>query len=90
MTAWPGEDIVPRTTTLQIQGKEYKISDDDIRHVARMHNPESLVGYFIEVEGKQYPPKQLIRLTTGTRDIFGSANARSALTRLGFVVQPKQ
>ena len=90
MTAWPEEDIVPRTTTLQIQGKKYEISDDDIRRVARTHKPGYLVDYYIEVEGKQYPPKQLIRLTTGTRDAFNSANARSALTRLGFVVQFKQ
>ena len=79
-----------RTTTLQIQGKGYKISDDDIRRVARTHNPESLKGYYIEVEGKQYPPKQLIRLATGTHDAFNSTNARSALTRLGFIVQPAQ
>ncbi|NOT22790.1 MAG: hypothetical protein HOP22_08690 [Nitrospiraceae bacterium] len=82
------EGIVSRTTTLQIQGKGYKISDNDIRRVARAHTPESLVGYYIEVEGKQYPPKQLIRLATGTRDVFNSTNARSALTRLGFIVQP--
>ena len=90
VTAWPEEDIVPRTTTLKIQGKEYKISDDDIRRVARTHNPERLVDYCVEVEGKQYPPMQLIRLATGTRGRFYSPNARSALTRLGFVVQFKQ
>jgi hypothetical protein len=78
---------VPRTTTLQIQGKGYKISDDDIRRVARTHKPGYLVGYYVEVEGKQYPPMQLIRLVTGTRDRFYSTNARSALTRLGFVVR---
>ena len=84
MTVWLEEDTVPRTTTFLIHGKKYEISDDDIRSVARIHNPESLVGYYIEVEGKRFPPKQLIRLATGTRDTFNSANARSALTRLGF------
>ena len=90
MTAWPEEDIVPRTTTLQIQGKEYEISDDDIRRVARTHNPERLVGYYVEVDGKKFPAKQLIRLVTGTRDNFNSTNARNALTRLGFVDQFKR
>ena len=75
MTAWPKEDIVPRTTTLQIQGKAYEISHDDIRRVARTHNPERLVGYYVEVDGKKFPPKQLIRLVTG-------APADAALNRL--------
>ena len=77
-----------RVATLTIQGKAYKISDIDIYRVARTHTPESLVGYYIDVGEKQYPPKQLIRLATGTRDTFNSANARSALTRLGFMVRP--
>ena len=81
---------MPRTTTIQIQGKEYEVREDNIRRVARTHNPERLVGYYIEVEGKKFSPKQLIRLATGTRDAFNSANARSALTRLGFVVRPTQ
>lgn len=76
-----------RTTTIQIQGREYEVREDNIRQVARTHNPERLVGYYIEVEGKKFPPKQLIRLATGTRGAFNSANARSALTRLGFVVR---
>ena len=78
---------MPKVTTIQIQGNEYKISDDDIRRVARTHAPEPLVGYYVEVEGRRYPPKQLVRLATGTRDAFNSANARSALTRLGFAVR---
>jgi hypothetical protein len=88
VTASLEEGTVARVTTLTIQGKTYKISDDDIRRVAQTHTPESLVGYYVDVEGKQYPPKQLIRLATDTRDIFNSSNARSALTRLGFIVRP--
>lgn len=78
---------MPRTTTVQIQGEEYEVREDSLRQVARTHNPERLVGYYIEVEGKKFPPKQLIRLATGTCYTFGSTNARSALTRLGFVVR---
>jgi hypothetical protein len=76
-----------RTTTIQIQGKEYELGEVNIRRVARTHNPERLVGYYVEVEGKKFPPKQLIRLVSGTRDTFNSSNARSALTRLGFVIR---
>lgn len=81
---------MPRMTTIQIQGKEYEVSDDDIRRVARTHAPERVVLYYVKVEGRRYPPKQLIRLTTGAHDTFNSANAQSALTRLGFVVQALQ
>jgi len=78
---------VPRTTTIQIQRRDYTISDEDVRRVAQAHAPEPLVAYYVKVEGRRYPPKQLIRLATGTRDRFNSANARSALTRLGFIVR---
>lgn len=78
---------MPRMTTIQIQGNQYEISDDDVQRVARRHAPGAIVGYYVEAEGKRYPPKQLIRLATGTRDTFNSANARSALTRLGFIVR---
>ncbi len=77
---------MPRVT-IRIQGEEYEISDDEIRRVARTHAPDSIVRYYVEVEGRRYPPKQLIRLATRTRHAFNSANARSALTRLGFVVR---
>lgn len=75
------------TTSIQIQGRDYTISDDDVRRVARLQAAEPLVGYYVEIDSRRYPPKQLIRLATGTRDRFNSANARSALTRLGFVVR---
>lgn len=72
--------------TIQIQGRDYTISAESISALARTHRPEALVGYYVEIDGQRYPPKQLIRLATGTSDRFNSANARSALTRLGFVV----
>lgn len=78
---------MPNTTTIQIQGRDYRLTVDDVRRIARLHAPEPLAGYYVEIDSRRYPPKQLIRLATGTRDRFNSANARSALTRLGFVVR---
>ena len=78
---------MPRMTTIQIQGKVYEVSDDDIKRVARTHSPKPVARYYVIVEGRRYPPKQLIKLTTGTPDTFNSANAQSALTRLGFIVR---
>ena len=37
---------MPTVTTIEIQGREYRISDDDVRRVARSHAPGSIVGYY--------------------------------------------
>ncbi len=77
--------VVPMT----INGQTYQISDIAIRLAARNATPERIKDYYVEVKGKQFPPKQLIRLVTKTPDPFNSANARSILTRLGFTVHHK-
>jgi len=78
-----------RETTITIKSQPLQITDEDIKRVARDFSPERITRYYVEVEGKCFPPKQLIRLVTRTRDSFNSANARSALTRLGFSVRSK-
>ena len=76
-----------KETTITIKRMPYKITDEDVRQAVRNSSPEKIRDYYVEVEGKQFPPKQLIRLVTKTTDTFNSANARSALTKLGFVVK---
>ena len=71
---------------MTIKGQKYQLSDKEIRLVAKNSPPERIKGYYVEVEGKHFPPKQLIRLVTKTTDPFNSNNARSILTRLGFRV----
>lgn len=75
--------------TMIIKGRAYEVSAKRIRQVARDSDPEKIREYYVEVEGKQFPPKQLIRLVTGTTDSFNSQNARSLLTRLGFTSRAK-
>jgi hypothetical protein len=70
-----------------IRGEEHRFSRDDVIHAARRVIPEPIKTYYVEVEGKRFPPKQLIRLVTGTGRPFDSMNARAALTRLDFVVR---
>jgi len=74
-------------TTIRIQGQDYEITRDDIIRVARGNEPSPIKTYYVEVEGRRYPPKQLIRAATGTAEPFDSASARSALTKLGFIVK---
>ena len=76
-----------KKTIIEIQGTCHEISDEDVRQAARNSSPEKISQYYVKVEGEDFPPKQLIRLVTKTTDTFNSANARSALTKLGFVVK---
>jgi len=76
-----------RQTSMRFSGEEYTFTSEDVSRISRDVPPERITQYFVELHGRRYPPKQLIRLVTGTRKKFNSANARSALTRLGFVVK---
>lgn len=75
--------------SMVIQGREFAISDEDVRKAARQAKPERIRDYYVPLGGKEFPPKQLIRLVTGTTDSFNSSNARSALIKLGFMVKAR-
>jgi hypothetical protein len=70
-----------------IHGCEFEISRESVLQAASSVEPASLRRYFVEVNGRRFPPKQLIRVVTGTQLTFNSSNARSVLTRLGFDVR---
>lgn len=83
-----GLELSPMPTTrIRIQGQDYEITGDDIIGVARGNEPGSINTYYVEVEGRKYPSKQVIRAATGTAEPFDWAGARSALTKLGFIVK---
>jgi hypothetical protein len=73
--------------TIRIAGDEYTLTRDDILRVAQSTRPERIDTFYVAVEGKHFPPTQLIREATGTSHRVYSFNARSALTRLGFEVK---
>ncbi len=75
---------------ITIKSCTYKISSSEVRLAARQAVPEKIKDFYVEVEGVNFPPKQLIRLVTKTMDPFNSANARSALTKLDFIVKAKK
>jgi hypothetical protein len=54
------------TVSIIIRGVKYEITRDDILRVATSVHPASIRTYYVEVQGKRFPPKQLIRLATGT------------------------
>ena len=73
---------------IKIKGAIYEVSEEKIRQVARAYDPETIREYYVEIEGKRFPPTQLIRLIT--KATANSNNAKSFLTKLGFTVYFQQ
>ena len=74
-------------TTITIQGKTYRVTREDILQAAKSQSPERIKTYYVELNGKRYPVKQLLRIATGTTKFFDSSSARSVLTKLHFDVK---
>jgi hypothetical protein len=72
--------------TIRFRGETHTLSRDDILRVAEREVPGKITIYFVEINGRRFAPKQLIRSATGTRKPFNSAGARNVLMRLGFHV----
>ena len=68
------------------RGEEHWVTKDDILEVAERESPRRVNSYFVEINGKRYPPKQLVRSATGTRQFFDTGAAVRLLESLGFTV----
>ncbi len=74
-------------TTMRFSGEVHTFTKADVSNATRGVRSERISTYYLELHGRRYPPNQVIRLVTRTGKKFGSTNARSALTRLGFVIK---
>jgi hypothetical protein len=72
--------------TIRIKDEVYSISRDDVIEAARSEAPRRVNAYYVVVEGRQFPPKQLLRAATKTTQPFDSGVAVRALESLGFEV----
>jgi hypothetical protein len=72
--------------TIRIKDEVYSLSRDDVIAAAKGEVPRRLNAYYVEVGGRRFPPKQLLRAATKTNATFVSAVAVSALQKLGFEV----
>lgn len=77
-------------TLVRIRGEEYLLTRSDILRVASAESPRRINAYFVEIDGRRFPPKQLVRAATGTKQFFDSAAAIRALTALGFEVHSEE
>lgn len=77
--------------TATIAGRKYRVTAADVRRVARELDPEPIDVLFALVDGRRFPPKQLVEALTGLdRADFNSHQARSLLVRLGFAVERRR
>jgi hypothetical protein len=68
-----------------MEGRPYELTPDLVRARLRGHGPERIRQYSVEINGVDWPVKQVLRLATGA-EVPQSQIPRRLLERLGFTV----
>jgi len=72
-------------TTMTVSGHQYDLDARSVEAALRGELPEPIQEHFVVINGRRWPPKQVLALVTGLdRADFTTHQARRALTRLGF------
>jgi hypothetical protein len=72
-------------TTMIVSGHTYDLDPQRVEKALRGELPEPIYEHFVVINGRRWPPKQVLALVTGLdRADFTTHQARRALTRLGF------
>lgn len=71
---------------IRIKDEEHVLTADDVVAVARRETPRRVNAYYVEIDGRRFPPKQLLRTATKTEQPFDTGVAVRALQALGFKV----
>lgn len=73
--------------TFTLAGRQFELSEDDVRERLASHHPDRVTRYWAEIDGARWPVKQVVAYATGLSPIeFQSRDARRVLTKLGFTV----
>jgi hypothetical protein len=71
--------------TMTVSGRTYQLDERTVQEALKTELPEPIREHYVIVNGRRWPPKQVLALVTGLdRADFTTHQARSALTRLGF------
>jgi hypothetical protein len=71
--------------TMTVSGHRYDLDPRGVEAVLQGALPEPIQEHFVVINGRRWPPKQVLALVTGLdRADFTTHQARRALTRLGF------
>jgi hypothetical protein len=72
-------------TAMTISGHTYDLDPHQVERALGGELPEPIAEHFVVINGRRWPPKQVLALVTGLdRADFTTHQARRALTRLGF------
>jgi hypothetical protein len=71
--------------TMTVSGHQYSLDSGNIEAALQGALPEPIHEHFVVINGRRWPPKQVLALVTGLdRADFTTHHARRVLTRLGF------
>jgi hypothetical protein len=71
--------------TMTVSGHQYDLDSRSVQEALQGVLPEPIQEHFVVINGRRWPPKQVLALVTGLdRADFTTHQARRALTRLGF------
>lgn len=71
--------------TMTVSGHQYSLDSQGVEAALQGALPEPIQEHFVVINGRRWPPKQVLALVTGLdRADFTTHQARRALTRLGF------
>jgi hypothetical protein len=71
--------------TMTVSGHQYSLDSGTIEAALQGALPEPIHEHFVVINGRRWPPKQVLALVTGLdRADFTTHHARRVLTRLGF------
>ncbi len=71
--------------TMTVSGHQYDLDSRSVEAALQGALPEPIHEHFVVINGRRWPPKQVLALVTGLdRADFTTHQARRALTRLGF------
>jgi hypothetical protein len=71
--------------TMTVSGHQYDLDTRGVEEALQGVLPEPIQEHFVVINGRRWPPKQVLALVTGLdRADFTTHQARRALTRLGF------
>ena len=72
-------------TMMTVSGHQYDLDSRGVEAALQGALPEPIHEHFVVINGRRWPPKQVLALITGLdRADFTTHQARRALTRLGF------
>jgi hypothetical protein len=71
-----------------LNGKAYELAKEDVEHKMAENQPEPIRQYYVVVNNKKYPPKQVLATVLGLGRVeFTTMAAGNILRRLGFKLQ---